>query len=164
MTSRIQLRLIMNDDNCYEAVWHKALTLLGRREYSAYELHARLMRHHFDDDIVSDVIAALQDKGWQSDERFTEMLVRTRYQQGKGPNRIRYELGQKGIDEALIEGYVDNHDQAWFEAAVYALDKKRRGHSLDDKHFKMKCMRYLYQQGFTRDHSDYAFNCLQSDD
>lgn len=151
-------------DETYDAVWHKALTLLGRREYSAYELQARLVRYDFNEALISEVITALQDKGWQSDERFTEMLVRTRYQQGKGPNRIRHELGQKGVDDALIEAYVDDHDDAWFESAISALQKKLRGHSLADKHFKMKCLRYLYQQGFTKDHSDYAINSLQSDD
>lgn len=163
---KLNLRLVMSNHD-YHAVWHKALTLLERREYGAGELYQRLLRYDFDEQLINQVIAELQRQGWQSDQRFTEMIVRTRYQQKKGPTRIRQELQQKGIENELIDDYIDEHEASWFDLAVNALSKKMRGQDpqiLQDYRFKMKCLRFLYQQGFTKAHSDYALNhYLQSD-
>ena len=145
----------------YNAVWHKALVLLERREYGAQELYQRLLRYDFDEQLINQVLQELQRQGWQSDQRFAEMMVRTRYQQKKGPIRIRQELQQKGVDQEFIDDYVDEHEDSWFDLAVQALAKKMRNQDpqvLNNYRFKMKCLRFLYEQGFSKAHSDYALN------
>ena len=51
---------------------------------------------------MRDAVAQLVDDGLQSDERFTEAFVRSRINQGKGPARIRADLRERGINDAVI--------------------------------------------------------------
>ena len=61
----------MNDD-IKEAI----LRLLGRREYSRFELFEK-MNKKFDQrtEDIQEVLNELQQKDWQSDERYTEALI-----------------------------------------------------------------------------------------
>jgi len=101
-----------------------ALRLLSRREHAAAELQFKLTRRGLSDDEASDVVGAMAQAGWQSDERYAEMLARNRMEQGYGPLRIRMELEAAGVDDAGIATALSELDVDW-SARVLEVWRRR---------------------------------------
>ena len=81
----------------------KAMDLLARREHSEQELRRKLKTRDYDADEIDEVLRGLKQDHLLSDERFTEVYVNHRFNAGVGPLKIRYELRQKGITDALAD-------------------------------------------------------------
>ena len=79
-----------------------ALRYLGLREYGIEELRQKLLHRGVESDIADKVVGDLADADLVSDQRFTEMYVRTRMRRLFGPLKIRGELRGKGISDFLI--------------------------------------------------------------
>lgn len=142
--------------------WNKALNLLARRERSRQELAQRISQSfpELDPEELESVLVRLQDTGLQSDERFTESWVRARYQQGKGPIRIRYELREKGVAEHLAERFIESEEFDWYRCAEQQVGKKAPAGELDFP-AKAKLHRFLSYRGFTSDQIEYAIEAHQ---
>ena len=130
-------------------VYQTALRLLTRREYSSYELQQKLLQSGFALELIENTLTKLQALGMQSDQRFTEMLIRTRQRQGYGPVRIRYELQEQGINTVLQENYLRFNDPIWFELASQQRIKKFGLTLSADFKAKAKQMQFLHYRGFT---------------
>ena len=85
-----------------------AFRLLAVRARSAGELRQRLRQKRFSPELVEQVIAELQAKGYQSDEDFARQYAREKWtSSGWGPARVRQELRAKGIAPELTDQVVD---------------------------------------------------------
>ncbi|MGY4675906.1 recombination regulator RecX [Ursidibacter arcticus] len=124
--------------------------LLSKRDYSEAELRQKLILKEFETEEIDDAISQVQEKNWQSDERFCSHFIRYRSQQGYGPNRLKFELKQKGIKDWLISQELENCEVDWFEQAEILFNKKRPI-SRDIK-AKQKIWRYMLSRGFNNDH------------
>lgn len=134
-----------------------AIRLLARREYSRAELWQRLSARGHDDQAIETCLAALVEQSLQSDARFAESFVRSRIFRGQGPRRIRADLGQRGIDRAMIgealraaEAEVD-----WFELACEVL-ARRFSEPGDTPRERARRERFLAGRGFDFDQLRYA--------
>jgi regulatory protein len=79
----------------------RAMRFLARREHSRAELQRKLAPLAGEGD---DVLALLEDfarRGWLSDRRFAEQLIRAKARRF-GPLKLARELRAKGIDEETI--------------------------------------------------------------
>lgn len=142
----------MNQSSANKDLHASALRLLTRREHSAYELQQKLIQQGYAEEDIVNEIQFLQEKKWQSDERFTESFVHYRQQQNKGPLRIKQELKQRGIAEHLINKYINDYDEVWFEKAKIVCNKKIKLSELKDIKKRAKAYRYLQYAGYTSDH------------
>jgi regulatory protein len=104
--------------------YDRALGMLARREYSQRELRTRLERAGCDEAESQAAIAQLQGQHYQDDQRFGEMLVRTRVGQGYGPARIRVELRSHALTDAAIQALLDAAAVDWIDLARAQLRKK----------------------------------------
>lgn len=95
----------------------RALGLLVRREHSERELNRKLVAKGVDPEQAQAAVEKLKSDGWQNDERFAELLVRSRAANGYGPIHIRAELGMHGLDSAAIAAAVDAYDGDFQENA-----------------------------------------------
>lgn len=125
---------------------NKAMRLLARREYSRHELHSRLMQTGADEALVIALLDQLAQRGWLSDQRFSEQLLRARSGQF-GSRRIRYELREKGVDESTINATMAEAPQADYSVAK-ALWLKKFGQPAQDEKEKAKQVRFLQARGF----------------
>ncbi len=124
------------------------LRLLARREHSRRELLDKLALRGFNRDEAEPVIAELTERDWQNDARYTESYVRQRIQTGYGPVRIRYELQQRGINDAdLDEQAVAQGGWQNLLLDVY-LRKYDDEKSLTQNEW-LKRSRFLQQRGFS---------------
>ena len=129
----------------------RGLALLVRREHSRTELARKLVERGIEREQAHEVVNRLVAEGWQSDERFLGMLVRTRVSQGYGPVRIRAELRTHGLEGAPVGDALEASECDW---AQVARDQARRkfGEGLYlDPALARKAADFLYRRGFDGD-------------
>jgi len=128
-----------------------AVRLLSRREHSAFEIRDKLAKREFDDDEIALAIAELIKGGWLSDERFAEAYIRMRQIKGFGPIRIAIELNERGVEEAIVEAYLNARDEVWRQTLVEQYKKKYKNKAIEDYNDKAKRIRFLQYRGFPLD-------------
>ena len=130
----------------------KAMDYLARREYGHSELQTKLQRAGFEPATVTSVVDQLAREGLQNDRRFVDSFLRSRISQGKGPVRIRLELRQHGIDEALADASLDASDENWSDLAADIRARKFGKELPRDFREKARQMRFLQYRGFESAH------------
>ena len=135
----------------------KAMDFLARREYGQAELIRKLADRGFERGTAEQAVGQLTDEGLQSDARFAESFVQSRINQGKGPVRIRMDLGQRGITDATIEMALEEADPDWRALAREQRRKKFGTAAPADFTEKARQMRFLQYRGFEQDHIQSAF-------
>lgn len=102
-------------------------------------------------------------QGLLSDERFAEVLVRSRRQRGYGPVRIRKELVEKGLAPEAIERWVDIHSDDWI-AELQRVRRKKFG-ARAPKSFaeRARQARFLQYRGFTYEQIQQVFSSRAAD-
>jgi regulatory protein len=135
-----------------------AVRYLGRREYAIQELRQKLVQRGADSGITDKVVAELVDENLVSDQRFTEMYVRTRMRHLFGPLKIRGELLSRGITDHLINETMPDMQEAWFDAALQWADK--RNQAVLDYAARARIHRSLMNRGFTHEQANVALDRL----
>lgn len=140
-----------NESEAYAA----AIGLLARREHSSRELSTKLHSRGYGAELVEAVLERLVAERLQSDERYAEVYLRQRSDKGYGPERIRAELRERGIDDALIaarfrqaeeEGEID-----WYALAAAAYAKKFGSRPIEDIKERAKRQRFMQYRGFSHE-------------
>ena len=137
-----------------------AYRLLGRREYSVFELHQRIRQKWPEADDAGELIEALVNENLVSDQRYTESFIRFRAQRFQGPLKIRNGLRTKGVSDALIDREMSAWSEQWHELAAQWLDRQHTG-TLDFDQ-KKKYYRRLTSRGFTHGQAMDALNRTHS--
>lgn len=142
----------------------RAVHLLSRREHSYLELKRKLVQKGFAGSSIESVLNVLENRGWQSDTRFTESFVRQRVMQRRGPIKIKTDLQQRGIDAQKTENALAAEEVNWKQIAVETLTKKFKNPAAGDLKMLAKRQRFLASRGFTPDHIRYAIDVTESED
>ena len=137
-----------------------AYRLLGRREYSIFELGQRLCQKWPDATDVDVLIDALVAENLLSDERFVESFVRFRLQRFQGPLKIKAALRSKGVSDSLISRELETRTHEWSDLAAQWLDRQHAG--VIDFDAKKKYYRRLTSRGFTHEQAMDALNRTHS--
>ena len=146
-----------------EAEVHEiAVRYLTRREYGIEELRQKLLQRGSDQAIAEKVVSDLADENLVSDQRFTEMYVRTRMRRLFGPLKIRGELRSRGISDFLIAQELSFEQETWFENASQWAEKRCHGEL--DYAGRVKVYRALMNRGFTHEQANVALDSLNSND
>lgn len=134
-----------------------AMDYLSRREHATHELFQKLLaKEEYDADEISEALALLADQGLLSDERFTEAFINQRLNRGYGPLKIRSELRQKGVSDAMIERFLDERDAQWQESALAVRIKKFGSEKPSDLKETARQTRFLQSRGFSHEQTRYA--------
>ena len=134
-----------------------ALRLLARREHSSEELRRKLLNKGHSAAAVVEVVAGLRDKQLVSDDRFAASFVRHHASRGQGPVRIRAELRQVGIGDAMVEEYFDKAGVDWNTLAAQVRARKFSDSPPRSLAERAKQARFLQYRGFTADQIRAAF-------
>ena len=137
----------------------KAMDFLARREYGCQELQQRLLRRNYDYDPerVELIIAELVADNLLSDERFVETFVASRQRRGQGPLRIRAELRERGINQELIEAWLDMRDPEWMRRLRELHDKRFSGQQPAMLSERARQQRFFNYRGFTAEQIKHLF-------
>ena len=128
----------------------QAMNLLARREHLRAELYQKL-RKRFGAEAESEIdteLDRLTEENLLSDERFAESYIRQRSGKGYGPDRIRQELRQKGLDGGLLEIAMESAEVDWVAIATEVRLKKFGPAQPGDFKEKARQLRFLNYRGF----------------
>lgn len=127
----------------------RALRLLGRREFTRQELDKRL-RPYADPDHPGELEALLDDlsaRGWLSDARYAEALVRKRT--GQFARRaIAQELKQAGVAPEVSDAALDQAEASDEFAEALALCRRKFRSAAVDKKDVARQVRFLQTRGY----------------
>lgn len=125
----------------------RAIKLLARREHSARELRRKLEARGIGGAEAADAVAELGRDGWQSDQRYADMLVRTRVNHGFGPVRIEADLRLAGLGADQIRAALAAAAPEWRALAAAAQAKHFAGLPQTAAE-RARQYRYLQGRGF----------------
>lgn len=129
-----------------ERAFRKIERLACAREQASVALQRRLVREGFSEEAVCEALERACACGLVDDQRYADVLVRSRLSQGRGRQGIAAELADLGIDSDTVETFVDSdegHDRE-VERALELLE--RRPPQAKNKHDA--AYRRLVQKGF----------------
>jgi regulatory protein len=130
------------------SAYNKALGLLARREHSRRELRLKLKQGGYEGEEAGEALDRLGEQHYQDDDRFAEMLVRSRVAQGYGPMRLRAELKSHGLSEARIRAVLDEAEVDWAAMALAQLRRRFGAGSAPDRDEKARRAQFLLRRGF----------------
>ena len=135
--------------------YNEMIRLLTAREYSAYEL-TRKCAGRFAAAAVATALARCQEQGFQSDERYADLLVRHMRLALYGSYKLRLEAQRKGVDWHLVEAALASNELDWYELAYECLRKKYTAADLTDYKTRVKANGFLGRRGFETAEREYA--------
>ena len=109
----------------------RAMNLLQKKNFAEGELVKKLSEGGYPEEIVDTAVSYVKSYGYIDDVRYASDYIRYHSSQGRGKNRIRMELMQKGVSDADIE-------KAWIETEALGLieDSAEAIHKLlEKKHY-----------------------------
>lgn len=130
------------------SAYDRALRMLARREYSSRELHARLIQSGHAEAEVAAALARLEAAHYQDDQRFAEMLLRSRIAQGYGPLRLQAELKSHGFADARIRELLAAAEVDWDACAVAQLRRRYGAGRPADRAGRVRRAQFLLRRGF----------------
>lgn len=149
----------MNDENRSRAAavagptrsdaLQSAFRILARRDHTTGELALKLRRKGYDRKAVDGALERCRDLGYLDDARTARVLADHLVTRGYGPLRIRQVLGQKGLDETLVEQVmaVGQSEDDQVRAAKKALEKKSSRLRRESDPWKRRQIAYRFLSG-----------------
>jgi len=130
------------------SAYDKALGLLARREHSRRELKTKLRQGGYAGEETSAAIDRLGEQCYQDDERFAEVLLRSRAAQGYGPLRLQMELKSHGLTDRRIRELLDAAEVDWAASAASQLRRRYGGTGSADPAERARRAQFLLRRGF----------------
>ena len=131
------------------SAYDKALGLLARREHSRRELKTKLRQGGYAGEETIAAIDRLGEQQYQDDDRFAEVLLRSRIAQGYGPMRLRVELKSHGVAEARIRELLAAAEVDWDVSAAAQLRHRYAKAGVADPAERARRAQFLLRRGFT---------------
>ena len=114
------------EENKYYEVYNVALSYIEVKLRTELELKEYLMKKLFSESLIDSVIKRLKDEGYINEKRYVEAYVNDKMNlSSKGPFKIRRELLDLGINENLIDDYLDTISyDIWREKLSNIVNKR----------------------------------------
>lgn len=139
----------------------RALEYLSKREYSAVELGQKLKTYADESDDIPALIEDFTERGWLSDARFTEQVVRARKVKF-GSAKVASELREKGVSDDLIADAVAEVQASELDNAKQVWQKKFKLAATNRNEWA-KQARFLQSRGFSFDTIKQVLNAAEDD-
>ncbi len=128
----------------------RLIAFLNTRPRSVEEARARLQRAGFASTVVEDVLDDAKERGWLNDAAFAKLWIEDRLMSNpKGPKLLRYELREKGVDDAYIQQALDEADIDEAALVRQLIDRQMPRYGREGRESrKRKLVGYLQRRGF----------------
>lgn len=136
----------LKDQAKTDKIYNQTLMLVARRPRSEWEIDDYLKRKGHEPEIRSEILNKLSIKGFIDDEDFAKRWVDSRrLLKNISQRKLRVELKQKRIDDAIIDQVLSEDDADELEVIKAEIAKKRRQTRYQDN---QKLIAYLARQGY----------------
>lgn len=158
---------------------NRAMRLLSLRDHSEAELRRKLAAQPFsakgnwgkrttsdnakladeiDPKAIDQVITYCYQHDWLDDARFATQYINSRSRKGYGPQRIRSELMQKGVNKDKIKTAFEISEIDWCILAKEVAQRKFSETLPVEWKEKAKVQRYLLYRGFFQEEIQSIYN------
>ena len=135
----------------------KALYLLEHRAHSKKELENKITRAEFDREAARSAVEHMEELGLLNDEDYARRLANELFTRKKfGARRVKQELRQKGIDDALIAAVMDE-----FSTNIRAILERKYPMAREDEKVRRRAVAALQRYGYGFDE---IFSVLNSEE
>ena len=155
----------------FQELYKHAMAHLARREHARAELENKLKdklknklkdkpEHHTDPDTLKTLLDLLEEAKFLDETRFATTFVAERARRHYGPDRIRAELENRGIDTANADKAINEADLDWIELARRAAARKFGADDIDtlSEDERRRRARYILGRGFAPSTAASALN------
>lgn len=141
-------QILENGDN--RVLYRKAADYCALQDRCISEVRSRLLYWGAGAELTAQFIQALIEEGFIDEQRFAIAFARGKFRNLQwGKVKIRFELKNKGITQAMIEKALSEIDEEDYLSCLNELiaKKKKSGSGKDP----LKIMRFLASKGFETD-------------
>lgn len=138
-----------------------AIHYLSRREHSRWQLRQKLQQKGAEPEHITAVLNWCEQQGYLNEQRFIEMLLRQRSNQGYGYQVVLAECRQQQLTATQLDAAITALEIDWWQVAQRCYQKKFGDTQATDYPEKMKRMAYLQRRGFSQEQIRAVFS--QSD-
>jgi regulatory protein len=139
----------LKDQAVLDKAYDRALNLISHRPRSEWELRDYLKRKDYDEDIITQTIERLNERGYVNDLDFAKRWVASRrLLKSTSKRRLSQELRQKRIADDIISQVLDSDETNERDILRELIERKRKQTKYQDN---LKLMQYLSRQGFSYD-------------
>ncbi len=125
-----------------------AMRILNRKDYTVYQMRKKLKEKGFSDEEIDEVVGHLLEVNLLNDDRYAENFVYFKLKDGYGKRRIAYELKDRGVDENIVDKWLDGVDELGFASALVKAKVGSRKITLKEKG---KLYAFLARRGYDYD-------------
>jgi len=126
-----------------------AVGYLTRREYCPREMVDKLVSKGAVRAMAEAVVEELNAQDLISERRFAVEFIRARIRRGYGPVRIKYELMQRGVTEAMTQACLNDSNTNWIQQLAHVIEKKYATSAIDSFNEWSRRANFLKNRGFT---------------
>ena len=150
----------------YPRALNQAVKLLSGRPCSKTEISRNLKHHHFAEEVISLVIYKLEKEKILDDQEFSRLWISHRIEK-YGPRRIRQELRNKGIPDAVSDSSfsrLNEEDELVHATAIARKTLLKIDPAEDPWKKKQKTVSALVRKGFSWNTAVQAYKAAESDE
>ena len=138
----LRIKALHDASSCME----QAVKYLAVREHTAKELRQKLTQKQYSPAVIAATLKVLQENGAQSDERYADIMVRSRQRRNpEGKVMLLERLAAKGVSSQLARRVVDEAFAEHGEQYVRTAWDMARRQSPD----RQKCLMRMQRKGFS---------------
>lgn len=139
----------LRDQAVLDKAYDRTLNLISHRPRSEWELRDYMKRKDYDEDVVTQTIDRLRERGHVNDYDFAQRWVATRrLLKSTSKMRLSQELRQKRIADDIIQQVLADDETDETQVLRELVARKRKQAKYQDN---LKLMQYLSRQGFGYD-------------
>lgn len=139
----------LKDQAVLDKAYDRTLNLISHRPRSEWELRDYMKRKDYDEDVITQTISRLNDRGYVNDLDFAQRWVATRrLLKSTSKRRLSQELRQKRIKDDVIQQVLEEDETDERQVLRDLVERKRKQTKYQDD---LKLMQYLSRQGYNYD-------------
>ncbi len=151
----------LKDQAVLDKAYDRTLNLISHRPRSEGELRDYLKRKDYDEDVTTQTVNRLRERGYVNDQDFARRWVETRrLLKFTSKRRLSQELRQKHIASDVIDQVLASDETDERAVLRELIERKRKQIKYHDN---LKLMQYLSRQGFNYDDIKSAMNAADDE-
>ena len=115
----------INELNSYYECYYRALRLINKKAYTRKELFIKLKDEELDFDTINKALNELEKQGYLNDKVYSNGFVNNKIiTTTHGPNRIKKELSDRGVDSKIISEVMENYTEEIEKGQFFRIIEK----------------------------------------
>ena len=144
----------IEESNRYYDCYYQALRLINKKALTKKEVYLKLKDNDHDIEIINKVLNELEKQGYINDKVYSNSYLNNKIiTTTHGPNRIRKELKDKGVNAEIIDDSLSNYTEEIEKEKIEKIIRRQvnSNHNKSNNYMIKKIRNELLSEGFRSD-------------